>query len=86
LTKELRIYHKGFIKLRIMDLETIDMARIGIGAAILVYVANCTLNQRVWIRKTFSWGAKDEYPKIYLMNVIGGTMIGLFLISSPFLL
>ena len=86
MTKELRIYHKGFIKLRIMDLEAIDMARIVIGTVILVYVANCTLNQRVWIRKTFSWGAKDEYPKIYLMNVIGGTMIGLFLISSPFLL
>jgi len=84
--RELRIYQKGFIISNIMDIEAIDMARIGIGAAILVYVANCTLNQRVWIRKTFSWGAKDEYPKIYLMNVIGGTLIGLFLISSPFLL
>jgi len=72
--------------LSIMDLEAIDMARIGIGVAILMYVANCTLNKRVWIRKTFSWGAKDEYPKIYQMNVIGGTLIGLFLISSPFLL
>lgn len=68
-----------------MEVETLDIARIGIGVAILIYVANCTLNRRVWIRKTFSWGAKDEYPKIYQMNIIGGTLIGLFLIVSPFL-
>lgn len=69
-----------------MDLESFDIARISIGMAILVYVANCTVNQRVWIRRTFSWGSKDEYPKIYRMNIVGGTMIGLFLIVSPFLL
>jgi len=69
-----------------MDLESFDIARISIGMAILVYVANCSVNQRVWIRRTFSWGSKDEYPKIYQMNIVGGTMIGLFLIVSPFLL
>jgi len=68
-----------------MDLTTLDTIRIAIGVAILLYVANCMLNQKVWIRKTFSWGTKEEYPKIFQMNIIGGTLIGLFLVASPFL-
>ncbi len=68
-----------------MDLTTLDTFRIAIGVAILLYVANCMLNQKVWIRKTFSWGTKEEYPKIFQMNIIGGTLIGLFLAVSPFL-
>ncbi|MCH1511771.1 MAG: hypothetical protein ACJZ5A_05330 [Candidatus Thalassarchaeaceae archaeon] len=68
-----------------MDLTTLDTFRIAIGVAILLYVANCMLNQKVWIRKTFSWGTKEEYPKIFQMNIIGGTLIGLFLVASPFL-
>ena len=68
-----------------MDLTTLDTIRITIGVAILLYVANCMLNQKVWIRKTFSWGTKEEYPKIFQMNIIGGTLIGLFLVASPFL-
>ena len=68
-----------------MDLTTLDTFRIAIGVAILLYVANCILNQKVWIRKTFSWGTKEEYPKIFQMNIIGGTLIGLFLVASPFL-
>ena len=68
-----------------MDLTTLDFVRIAIGVAILMYVANCLLNQKVWIRKTFSWGAKEEYPKIFQMNIIGGTLIGLFLVAGPFI-
>jgi len=68
-----------------MGLMTLDYIRIAIGAAILLYVVNCLLNQKVWIRKTFSWGTKEEYPKIFQMNIIGGTLIGLFLVASPFL-
>ena len=68
-----------------MDITTLDTIRIAIGVAILLYVANCMLNQKVWIRKTFSWGTKEEYPKIFQMNIIGGTLIGLFLVASPFL-
>ena len=68
-----------------MVLTTLDTIRIAIGVAILLYVANCMLNQKVWIRKTFSWGTKEEYPKIFQMNIIGGTLIGLFLVASPFL-
>ena len=68
-----------------MDLATLDFIRIAIGVIILLYVANCLLNQKVWIRKTFSWGTKEEYPKIFQMNIIGGTLIGLFLAVYPFL-
>jgi len=68
-----------------MDLTALDYIRIVIGATILLYVSNCLLNQRVWIRKTFSWGPREEYPKIFQMNIIGGTLIGLFLVASPFL-
>ncbi len=68
-----------------MDLTTLDFIRIAIGGGILLYVANCLLNQKVWIRKTFSWGTKEAYPKIFQMNIIGGTLIGLFLAVSPFL-
>jgi len=67
-----------------MDLTTQDFIRIVTGVVILLYVANCLLNQKVWIRRTFSWGSRDEYPNIFLMNIIGGTMGGAFLITSPF--
>ncbi len=68
-----------------MDLAALDYIRISIGVVILLYVANCLVNQRVWIRKTFSWGSREEYPKIFQMNIIGGSLIGLFLVASPFM-
>ena len=74
-----------------MDLTTLDFIsiiegfNIAVGAVILLYVAYCLLNQKVWIRKTFSWGTKEEYPKIFQLNIIGGILIGLFLVVSPFL-
>ena len=72
-----------------MDLTTLDFIgiiegfNIAVGAVILLYVAYCLLNQKVWIRNTFSWGTKEEYPKIFQMNIIGGILIGLFLVVSP---
>ena len=79
------MHHKAAPIIRSMDLTTIDYIRILIGVAILLYVANCLVNQKVWIRKTFSWGAREEYPKIFQMNIIGGSLIGSFLVASPFL-
>ncbi len=77
--------HKAGPYVTPMDLTTLDYIRISIGAVILLYVSNCLVNQRVWIRKTFSWGAREEYPKIFQMNIIGGSLIGLFLTVGPFL-
>ena len=79
------MHHKADPIIAPMDLTTLDYIRILIGMAILLYVANCLVNQKVWIRKTFSWGAREEYPKIFQMNIIGGSLIGSFLIASPFL-
>ena len=81
----LRMYHKAALIITPMDLTTLDYIRISIGVTILLYVVNCLANQRVWIRKTFSWGAREEYPKIFQMNIIGGSLIGLFLVAGPFL-
>ena len=79
-------HHKaGPITTRV-DITNLDYVRILVGVAILLYVANCLANQRVWIRKTFSWGSREEYPKIFQMNIIGGSLIGLFLVAGPFLL
>ena len=79
------MHHKAAPIITSMDLTTLDYIRILIGVAILLYVANCLANQKVWIRKTFSWGAREEYPKIFQMNIIGGSLLGSFLIASPFL-
>ncbi len=79
------MHHKAVPIITSMDLTTLDYIRILIGAAILLYVANCLVNQKVWIRKTFSWGAREKYPKIFQMNIIGGSLIGSFLVASPFL-
>ena len=66
-------------------MDSLDFIRIAVGVVILLYVANCLIFQKVWIRKTFSWGIKEEYPKIFQMNVILGILIGLFLVISPYL-
>ena len=79
------MHHKAAPIITSMDLTTLDYIRILIGVAILLYVANCLVNQKVWIRKTFSWGAREEYPKIFQMNIIGGSLLGSFLVASPFL-
>ena len=68
-----------------MEITALDVFRIVVGLTILAYVGYCLLNQKVWIRKTFSWGTKEEYPKIFQMNIVGGILIGLFLVVSPFL-
>ena len=68
-----------------MDLTRLDFISIAVGAVILMYVAHCLVHQKVWIRKIFSWGTKEEYPKIFRMNIIGGILIGLFTVASPFL-
>tara|TARA_Y100000746_G_scaffold82423_1_gene69542 strand:- start:1520 stop:1723 length:204 start_codon:yes stop_codon:yes gene_type:complete len=66
-------------------MDLLDFIRIAVGVVILLYVATCLIFQKVWIRKTFSWGIKEEYPKIFQMNVILGILIGLFLVISPYL-
>ena len=68
-----------------MDQNTLDWIWIATGALILLYVAICLLSQKVWINKTLSWGTKEDYPKTFQMNIIGGILSGLFLLACPFL-
>jgi len=63
-----------------------EFIRIIIGLAVLVYVAYCMVNQKVWIRKVFAWKTREEYPKVFMMNVIGGTLIGIWLALGPLFL
>ena len=54
--------------------------RTFVGVVVLIYTAYCLVNQKVWIRKEFAWKTRGEYPKVFMMNVIGGTFIGLLMI------
>jgi len=62
-----------------------DFISIGVGIVVIAYVGYCVINQRVWIRKVFAWKPKDEYPKIFMMNIILGVLIGAWLIVSSLL-
>ena len=62
------------------------LLKLGVGLVILVYVTYCLITQKVWIRKVFAWRTRDEYPKVFLMNIIGGTLIAIWLIAGPLLI
>ena len=62
------------------------LIQLGVGLVILIYVTYCLITQKVWIRKVFAWRTRDEYPKIFLMNIISGTLIAIWLIAGPLLI
>ena len=61
-----------------------SVVRIFVAIVVLIYTAYCLINQKVWIRKEFSWKTREEYPKVFMMNIIGGTFIGLLMIIGQF--
>ena len=61
-----------------------SVIRIFVGVVVLIYTAYCLTKQKVWIRKEFAWKAREEYPKVFMMNVIGGTLIGILMIIGQF--
>jgi hypothetical protein len=61
-----------------------SVVRIFVAIVVLSYVAYCLVKQQVWIRKEFAWKAREEYPKVFMMNVIGGTLIGILMIIGQF--
>jgi len=61
-----------------------SVIRIFVAVVVLSYVAYCLTKQKVWIRKEFAWKAREEYPKVFMMNVIGGTLIGILMIIGQF--
>ena len=61
-----------------------SVVRIFVAIVVLSYVAYCLVKQQVWIRKEFAWKAREEYPKVFMMNVFGGTLIGILMIIGQF--
>ena len=61
------------------------LIQLGVGLVILIYVTYCLITQKVWIRKVFAWRTRDEYTKIFMMNIIGETLIAIWLIARPLL-
>ena len=57
-----------------------SVMRIFVAVVVFSYVAYCLVKQQVWIRKEFAWKTREEYPKVFMMNVIGGTLIGILMI------
>lgn len=61
-----------------------SVMRILVAVVVLIYTSYCLIKQKVWIRKEFAWKAREEYPKVFMMNVIGGTLIGILMIIGQF--
>jgi hypothetical protein len=73
-------------------MEPVAILRIAVGAVILAYVGYCLLNQKVWVRgdvglksTVFAWGTREENQFVFLLHTILGTVLGIYLIASPFL-
>ena len=69
-----------------------EQLRIAVGAVILVYVGYCLFNQKVWVRgdiglksTVFAWGTREDNQTTFLLHTIIGTVLGIYLIASPFL-
>ena len=63
-----------------MDITPILILRIALGLGVLVYVGYCWANQKYWSRKHFDWRPKEYWPKVFWLNIIGGKLIGIWLI------
>ena len=73
-------------------MEPQEQLRIAVGAVILVYVGYCLLNQKVWVRgevglksTVFAWGTREDNSTIFLLHTIIGTVLGIYMIPTPFL-
>ena len=68
-----------------MDITPILILRIALGLVLLVYVGYCWSNQKYWSRKHFDWKPKEYWPEVFWLNIVGGTLIGIWLIAAQFL-
>ena len=73
-------------------MEPQELLRIAVGAVILAYVGYCLLNQKVWVRgeiglksTVFAWGTREDNQFVFMLHTIIGTVLGIYLIASPFL-
>jgi hypothetical protein len=61
------------------------LIQLGVGLVMLTYVTFCLITQKVWIRKVLAWRTRDECPKVFMLNIIGGTLAAIWLIARPLL-
>ena len=73
-------------------MEPVAILRIAAGAVILAYVGYCLLNQKVWVRgdvglksTVFAWETREDNQFVFLLHTLLGTVLGIYLIASPFL-
>ena len=59
-----------------------NIISLGVGLLVLAYVVYCLINQKFWNRRVNGWGARDEYPKIFMLNIVIGTLIVIWTILS----
>jgi uncharacterized membrane protein len=58
---------------------------IAVGLLVLAYVVYCLINQKFWNRRINAWGTRDEYPKIFKLNIIIGIVIVIWTVASSLL-
>ena len=63
-------------------MEIIGIARLILGVILIIYSANCWLEQRYWSRKHFDWRPKEHWPAVFWMNVIGSALIAAVIIFT----
>ena len=63
-------------------MEIIGFARLILGVILIIYSANCWLEQRYWSRKHFDWRPKEHWPSVFWMNVIGSALIAAVIIFT----
>jgi len=61
-----------------------DFASIGFGLVIMAYVVYCLINQKFWNRRAHAWATSEEYPKIFKLNIIIGTITVIWTVVKPF--
>ncbi|MBF82671.1 MAG: hypothetical protein CL522_04675 [Actinobacteria bacterium] len=62
-----------------------NVASLVIGLLVMAYVMYCLINQKFWNRRVNGWGTRDEHPKIFMLNIVIGTLIVIWTIVSALL-
>jgi|TARA_B100000959_G_scaffold76099_1_gene80803 hypothetical protein len=73
-------------------MDTREIISIAVGVAILAYVGYCLVSQKVWVRgeiglksTVFAWGAREDNQFVFMLHTIIGTVLGIYMVASPFL-
>ena len=65
-----------------VEITPVVILQIAIGLVLLAYTGYCWSNQKFWSRKHFDWKPKEYWPEVFWLNIVGGTLIEIWLLSS----